>query len=413
MVDLRPVIFESFHAPTVNATMDFSLLQRPKHLNLLFPAQHLPTIDPKSPLPFLQDTSISKFNRLVVTPVLGDLLRSEASALETAIESAKASNELTLYHEIALGMLQDELTELDAKPSTLTSTTTLLSPLSKPAPKQKLSDLIPATMEPDDCYFFYQAMDGQQIFLHPLNWHYISKEHVHRELPTELKDLKVLDVEVKTLDEKLRRKSPTLSHLPASCQYHLALVDMTGVLKDPLNLAAFSDDVKKRADSIAIQNQREARHAAVIAEQAAAKRTADLIQSLTAGSRSAAPEVVPPDLDDHFPEIGSLSLSTHLPTPSVAPTSSAALTSSSPSKTPMAWGNGRLMASLHRGPEEEFPALPPGHMVLSDTAIEASPSPSSMRFSEAVSSPHPAHNTPSNSSKSNSKKKGKKTILVL
>lgn len=412
VVDLRPVIFESFHAPSVGSTIDFSLLQRPKHLNLLFPAQHSPSIDPKSPLPILQETSISKFNRLVVTPSLGDLLRSESSILENAIESAKASNELTLYHEIALGMLQDELTELDSKPLALSSSTpALLSPLSKPAPKQKLSELIPAIIEPDDCYFFYQATDGQQVFLHPLNWHYISKEHANSSLPLELKELKVLDVEVKTLDEKTRRKSPALSHLPSSCQYHLALVDMTRVLTDPLNLASFSEDVKKRADSIAIQNQREARHAAVIAEQAAAKRTADLIQSLTAGSsRSAAPEVVPPDLDDHFPEIGSLSVSAHVPPPTPTLSSSTSLPPSSPSKTPTAWGNGRLMASLHRGPEEEFPALPPGHVVLSEPSIDASPSLSSMRFSDAVSAPPPASN---NNSKSTSKKKGKKTILVL
>lgn len=408
VVDLRPVIFESFHLPVVGSSIDFGLLQRPKHLNLLFPAQSRPELDPKSPLPSLQDAATSKFNRLVVTPLLADLLRSEVSALEKAIFAAKATQELTLYLEVALGMLQDELAELDSKSAGLASSAAipaLLSPLVKPAPKQKLADLIPAVLEPEDCYFFFQAVDGQQIFLHPLNLHYIAKEYRQDELPSLFPELKVLDLEVKNLDEKTRRKTPSLSHLPLSCQYHLALVDMTNILKDPLNLASFAEDFRKRADSILLQNQREAKHAAVIAEQVAAKRTADLIQSLTAGrSASSAPEVVAPDLDDHFPEIGSLSLSAHLPSP--VPSSSPSLASSSPSKAPSAWGNGRLMATLQRAPEEDFPSLPAGHFALNEAQSDKL---TPLNFSEAVSSPQPT----ASPSKANAKKKGKKTILVL
>ena len=411
VVDLRPVIIESFHLAIAGAIWDFSLIQRPKHLNLLFPAANDILIDAKAPLPSFENGELARFNRLIVTAQLSDLLRSEASTLDQAIAEAKSCQETTLYLEIAQQMLLEELAALDT-PSELTgSTSTLLSPLSKPPPKQRLSDLIPDSLDAADSYFFYQSSDGQQLFLHPLNWHYLSKEFNESNFPTSLSQVKVLDLESKTIDEKTRRRLPALSHLPTSCQYRFALIDMSGILKDPLNQASFAEEVQKRSASIELQNQREARHAAVIAEQAAAKRTADLIQSLSVGSRFA-PEIVPPDLDDQFPEIGSLSVSANIPISSHLPTHSS-LSSSSPSKAPSAWDNGRLRTSLQRQPEEAFPALPvsptsePGHIVLTDSNLDRLQH-SSMSFSAAVSSP-----ASSSHPKPNNKKKGKKTVLVL
>lgn len=412
--------------------MDFTLIQRPKHLNLLYLAGNVPCMDAKSPLPqFCTQNEHSLFNRLTITHQLPELLQSEAKALETAIEEAKSAQELTLYMEVAQQMLKEEMDALDlSKSSSLTSSanSNLLSPLSKPLPKHRLADLIPERLEASHCFFFFQSSDAQQIFLHPLNIQYLLKEYPEESMfPKELHQVKVIDLEAKSLDEKMRRKYHAISHLPTACQFSFALIDMTGILKDPLNLADFAEEVKKRADAIQRVNERDARRAAVMAEQLAAKKTADLIalvsQGTKQGSALSGPEIVPPDLDEYFPEIAPHAPSSASPAPhtSSSPSHESNLHASNRS-SPSAWDNGRLRASLNKAPEDDFPALPaapvlpspagkPDHVILSEAYISAMPqaaTPPSLNFSAAVTATSPAP-----AKGSTKKKPGKKTILVI
>jgi hypothetical protein len=466
LVDLRPVIVEKMPAFKVGDFMTFTLIQRPIQLNLLYPATMEPVMDCKRPLPSYEYEESARFNRIVVSNDLLELFTTEAISLDASIADAKSSQDTTLFMELAQQMLSKEIelveTKLNRTPSlhsssgsNLTASTGLLAPLTKPSSKHKLSDLMPEVLTAENCFFFYQASDGQQIFLHPLSLEFMTEEYgADAMMPALLQNVKILDMETKTFDEKVRRKFPALSHLPISCQYHLALIDVSPLLSDAVRKASFSEKVKRREEAIERATARETRRAEIYAQQIAAKQLEEQ-QKLYAARRShisrsqyeSVPDLLPPDLNDaSFPEINALRLSSHhhsTSSPSISSGSREERSSdfSSPApKTATAWGQGTLMTSLKRAPEEAFPALPKhkdknGNLILSEESLHSttawgptaassassssspsSPSPN-VWASRAPGSPLPGNSkTPTQSTSTGAtqkKKQGKKTILVL
>lgn len=450
IIDLRPVIVETLEHVKVGQNLDLVLLRRPKHLNLLYPTNMVPIMDSKRPLPLYEDSENSRFNRLLVTNDLLSLFTTESLQLEAAIASAKSSQDLTLYMEVAQQMLKEEMAELETKilarsgglvsssNSSLTASTQLLAPISKPLAKQRLSDIMPEKLDGENSFFFYQSRDGQLIFLHPLNQQYLLQEFgADADMPELLENVKVLDLETKTFDEKIRRKFPALAHLPLSCQFSFALVDISGLLKSPVERAAFLEDVQKRQNAIERTNEREAKRAEVHAQQHAAKQM-QLRQAQVSAKRrhlqtvtgDGANELLPPDLNEHFPEINAM------PNAS-SPTLQFGYAASRSPTTVSAWNKGSIIESIQRASEEEaFPALTPvathkdknGNLTLTEesigwhaqtstptlaTATTTTSTTTPLSFSAAaVSSMNNANSAPAAHAKGK-KKQGKKTILVI
>jgi len=442
--------------------MEFTLIQRPKHLNLLYPATVSPILDSKRPLPNYDYEAYARFNRLVVTNSLLDLFTTDSIALEAAIADAKSSQDLTLYLELAHQMLKEEMSQLTDKTGSgppslqsssninMASSTGLLSPITKPLSKHKLSDLMPESLSEADCYFFYQSSDGQQIFLHPLSRDHLAAEYgVDAFMPPLLQNINILDLETKTFDEKARRKFPALSHLPISCQYHFALVDVSPFLNDPVRKAQFLDDVKHRREAIERATARELRRAEIYAQQIAAKQL-EQQQKLYAArykqSQYAGPDLVPPDLNDaSFPEINAIRISGTTQSPNAVVTPHATRGEAhgdiySAPRPSSAWDKGTLISTLHKPTEEAFPVLSaakekPGVVVLNDDLFHAARPVASSSGAWGAASSAPVSPTPNvwasrasgtsspgqkansgstgNASTTPKKKQGKKTILVI
>lgn len=456
------MIIEKLTAFKLGDLIEFTLIQRPKHLNLLYPTTVSPILDSKRPLPNYDYETYARFNRLVVTNSLLDLFTTDSLALEAAIADAKSSQDLTLYLELAHEMLKEEMSHLvnkiDSGPPSLQSSsninmaasTGLLSPITKPLSKHKLSDLMPESLNEKDCYFFYQSSDGQQIFLHPLSREHLAAEYgVDAFMPPLLQNVNILDLETKTFDEKARRKFPALSHLPVSCQYHFALVDVTPFLHDPARKSQFMEDVKKRREAIERATARETRRAEVYAQHIAAKQLEQQQKLYAARYKHPSyngPDLVPPDLNDaSFPEINAIRISGSMQSPTAVATPHATRGEPhgdiySAPRPSSAWDKGTLISTLHKPTEEAFPALSatkekPGVIILSDdllpsTGPAAHSSGAWGAASSAPVSPTPnvwtsrASGTSSPSQKANSsssgntsttpkKKQGKKTILVI
>jgi len=465
IIDLRPVILEKFAPAKVGRVLDLVLLQRPKHLNLVYPTTMSPHLDSKKPLPYYEEEHEAQFNRLLVTNRLLDLFTTESLQLEAAIASAKSSQDLTLYMEVAQQILKAEMAEMETKAEGLaysssslaSSSSQLLAPIAKPAPKQRLSDFMPEQLEAGNCFFFYQSRDGQLIFLHPLNMHYLMEEYGGDvKMPDSLEKLPIMDLETKTFDEKTRRKFPALAHLPISCQFQFVLVDISGLLTQPIAKASFMEDVKKRQNAIQRANEMEAKRAEVHSQQYAAKQL-KLMQAQAIVNRrhqqsvvgSGAMELLPPDLNEHFPEINAIALSSSpstSPSPYITSPYSAASPATSSSPRPVtAWEKGSLIQTIHKASEEEaFPALfthkdKNGDLILSEesravlsstsstTSTSSTSTPSAatsttstsrapLNFSAAVSSGSQNAGTSGTTPAANAKgkkKQGKKTILVI
>ncbi|KAJ6837101.1 RING finger protein 10 [Iris pallida] len=96
-----------------------------------------------------------------------------------------------------------------------------------------------------ESYAFYQATDGQHLILHPLNMkcllhHYGS----HDLLPPRISG-EILEMEMVTQSEAIRRRYRYLSHFSLTTTFQLCEIDLSEILP-PSSLAPFNDEIKKR-----------------------------------------------------------------------------------------------------------------------------------------------------------------------
>jgi len=87
----------------------------------------------------------------------------------------------------------------------------------------------------DGIHFFYQASDGQKVFLHPVSMRCLLEEHgSYLNLPRAIK-AKVLDLEICVQTEELRKRHRALEHVPLSADIRFVEVDVVPLLsKDTL-----------------------------------------------------------------------------------------------------------------------------------------------------------------------------------
>ncbi|KAI6700888.1 hypothetical protein NL676_015212 [Syzygium grande] len=96
-----------------------------------------------------------------------------------------------------------------------------------------------------ELYNFYQAVDGQNLILHPLNvkcllHHYGSYDMIPNRISG-----RILQLETVTQSESTRRRYRYLSHFSLTTAFQLCEIDLTGILPSD-SLLPFMDEIKKR-----------------------------------------------------------------------------------------------------------------------------------------------------------------------
>jgi hypothetical protein len=82
----------------------------------------------------------------------------------------------------------------------------------------------------DGIHFFYQASDGQKVFLHPVSMRCLLEEHgSYLNLPRAIK-AKVLDLEICVQTEELRKRHRALEHVPLSADIRFVEVYVVPLL---------------------------------------------------------------------------------------------------------------------------------------------------------------------------------------
>lgn len=79
-------------------------------------------------------------------------------------------------------------------------------------------------------YYFYQAADGQHVYLHPLDIKVLKSEYGEYQLFPKALEVVVEGVEETTLTEELRKKFKYLGHLPLSCDITFIEIDLKRVV---------------------------------------------------------------------------------------------------------------------------------------------------------------------------------------
>ncbi|KAJ3061710.1 hypothetical protein HDU98_002381 [Podochytrium sp. JEL0797] len=95
-------------------------------------------------------------------------------------------------------------------------------------------------------FYFYQAQDGQHMYLHPLEIKILKHEFGEYEMFPGMILAKVVNVQESTMTEDLRKKCRYMSHLPLSCDVNFCELDLSNIVS-PETLAVFEKELKHRA----------------------------------------------------------------------------------------------------------------------------------------------------------------------
>uniref|UniRef100_A0A3P9HYG1 E3 ubiquitin-protein ligase RNF10 n=1 Tax=Oryzias latipes TaxID=8090 RepID=A0A3P9HYG1_ORYLA len=95
-------------------------------------------------------------------------------------------------------------------------------------------------------YYFYQAEDCQQMFLHPLNVRCLLREYGSLEACPDSITATVVEIVGHTVTEDIRRRHRYLAHLPLTCEFSICELVLEPPVVSKETLDTFADDLEKR-----------------------------------------------------------------------------------------------------------------------------------------------------------------------
>ncbi|XP_061529014.1 RING finger protein 10 isoform X2 [Phycodurus eques] len=95
-------------------------------------------------------------------------------------------------------------------------------------------------------YYFYQAEDCQQMFLHPVNVRCLLREYGSLEASPDSITATVVEIEGHTVTEEIRRRHRYLSHLPLTCEFSICELSLQQPILSKETMDAFEDELEKR-----------------------------------------------------------------------------------------------------------------------------------------------------------------------
>jgi hypothetical protein len=95
-------------------------------------------------------------------------------------------------------------------------------------------------------FYFYQADDGQQVYLHPLNVHML--EYMYGSLETSPATVKgrIVEKEAGSMTPDLRQRMRYLQHLPVTCQFEVVELEFRPPVVSKQTLECFKEQVDSR-----------------------------------------------------------------------------------------------------------------------------------------------------------------------
>ncbi|XP_020899737.1 RING finger protein 10 isoform X2 [Exaiptasia diaphana] len=94
--------------------------------------------------------------------------------------------------------------------------------------------------------YFYQADDGQNIFLHPINARCLIKEYGSLEKCPECISASILELEAMSQTEETRKRYRYLNHLPLTCEFVICELELKPPVVSSDTLDIFRVEIQKR-----------------------------------------------------------------------------------------------------------------------------------------------------------------------
>lgn len=104
----------------------------------------------------------------------------------------------------------------------------------------------PASTVHGPYYYFYQAEDCQQMFLHPVNVRCLLREYGSLEASPDSITASVVEIVGHTVTEEIRRRHRYLAHLPLTCEFSICELALQQPVLSRETLDSFADELEKR-----------------------------------------------------------------------------------------------------------------------------------------------------------------------
>jgi len=98
-----------------------------------------------------------------------------------------------------------------------------------------------------NAFYFYQAEDGQQIYMNPLNIRCITSEYKSLSHAPDCITATILELESVSMDENVRRRLRVLDHLPLTCQFMMAELDLKPPIISHSVHQQFAEEIERRS----------------------------------------------------------------------------------------------------------------------------------------------------------------------
>ncbi|XP_065055414.1 E3 ubiquitin-protein ligase RNF10-like isoform X2 [Rhopilema esculentum] len=253
-------------------------------------------------------------------------------------------------------------------------------------------------------YYYYQAVDGQNIYLQPVNVRCLVTEYGSLQSCPEKITAQIIDIESHSMTPELRRRFRYLSHLPLACEFTFCELMIRPPVLSRDTLAKFADEFHQRK----LARQRKKRDEKKFQRQIERKMTIDSFGREVEKPIEAA-SLDLQSLDDFPSQIAASS-------PDATPISTAA---------PAAWGASSFANALQRAPQTVPRRVDvPRQRTVSEassnngrnpnnsndvTEEDSIPAPSfALSFSDALNSAFERQLSPGDSQNADQKPKGKK-----
>jgi len=97
-----------------------------------------------------------------------------------------------------------------------------------------------------DVFYFYQACDGQHVYMHAVNVHMLVREYGSLDKCPEDVTAVIVEKEGISMNEDLRRRLRYLGHLPLICEFEVVELKLETPVVSAETIEAFADEIEKR-----------------------------------------------------------------------------------------------------------------------------------------------------------------------
>lgn len=108
------------------------------------------------------------------------------------------------------------------------------------------TEMVRSISSPGDFVFFYQASDGQHLYLHPVNAKCLTRQYGSLENGPEEIEARLVQMDQMSMTEEIRRRFRYLNHLPITCEFALCELALEPPTVSGAILDYYHDELDRR-----------------------------------------------------------------------------------------------------------------------------------------------------------------------